>query len=244
VGQEVLTALVPPVTGLTVRNPMPAAGGADPESVEQVRQVAPQAFRVQQRAVTDQDYADLAARDPSVQRAVGTRRWTGSWYTEYVTVDRRGGAPVDEPFRTALAAVLDGYRMAGGDVEVTAPAFVPVDILLDVRILPGHFRGTVRQALADRFSTRTLPGGGRGFFHPDNFTFAQPVYLSAVVSAAMSVAGVRDVTVRRFQRWGQPASGELAAGQITMDRLEVARCDSEPGDPAGGRADFELAGGL
>ena len=46
--------------GIVVRSaiPLPAAGGADPEPIEQVRQYAPQAFRTQERAVTEADYAD------------------------------------------------------------------------------------------------------------------------------------------------------------------------------------------
>jgi hypothetical protein len=60
----------------------------------------------------------------------------------------------------------------------------------------------------------------------------------------MSIAGVASVTPARFQRWGQGPDGELAAGQIPMGRLEVARCDSDPGDPAGGRIEFDLTGGL
>jgi hypothetical protein len=42
------------------RNPLPAWGGTEPESIERVRQNAPSAFRVQERAVTPEDYATLA----------------------------------------------------------------------------------------------------------------------------------------------------------------------------------------
>jgi hypothetical protein len=251
VGREVLTELDPPQPGVAVRNPMPAAGGSDPEPAEQVRQFAPQAFRVQRRAVTDDDYAAAAAAERGVQRAVGTRRWTGSWYTEYVTVDRLGGAPVDADFRSRLSVRLDHYRMAGTDVEVTAPLFVPLEIVLTVCVQPGHFRGTVQRALVERFAARNLPGGARGFFHPDDLSFGQPIYLSAVVAAAMTVPGVqwvdasRDTDVRnRFQRWGVPAADELRKGRIPIDRLEVARCDSEAGDPAEGRISFLMTGGL
>jgi predicted phage baseplate assembly protein len=234
----------PGVTGVTVRNPLPASGGAEPEPVEQVRQFAPQAFRVQERAVTDDDYAAAAARDPRVQRAVGTRRWTGSWYTEFVTVDRQGGTGADAPFRAELATELEPYRMAGSDIVVQPPVYVPVDIAMDVCIASGYFRGTVKATLIETFSARDLPGGGRGFFHPGNFTFAQPVYLSKVVAAAMAVAGVAWVDVITFQRFGQPPAGELAAGLISMDRLEVALCDSEAADPAAGRISFIMTGGL
>ena len=250
VGSDVLTVLVSPVPGLAVRNPVPARGGAAPEPVEQVRQWAPQAFRGQERAVTDADYAAVAERHPEVARAAATRRWTGSWYTEFVTVDRRRGAPVDADFRTGLEAHLDPFRMAGTDVAVDAPIPVPLDIVLTVRVRPGYVRGAVQAALAERFSARDLPDGQRGFFHPDNLTFAQPVYLSAVVAAAMAVDGVRWVETdegpgrpNRFRRWGRPADGEREAGRIPMGRLEVARCDSDPNQPENGRIAFATAVG-
>lgn len=243
-GRDVLTVPEPPIPGVWVRNPMPAVGGAEPEPVEQVRQFAPQAFRVQQRAVTDDDYATAAKRDPRVQRAVATRRWTGSWYTEYVTVDRTGGTGLDAVLRRELAARLDRYRMAGTDVEVRSPVYVPIEIVLSVCVAPGYFRGTVRRALVERFADRDLPGGLRGFFHPDNVTFAQPVYLSAVVAEAMSVAGVARVDVDRFGRLGRPADDDRAAGLIALGALEVARCDSEPRDGSAGRIEFVMAGGL
>jgi baseplate J-like protein len=238
-GRNVLTVLDPPIAGVWVTNPMPAVGGAEPEPVEQVRQLAPQAFRTQQRAVTDDDYAGVARRDPRVQRAVATRRWTGSWYTEYVTVDRIGGAGLDPGLRGDLAARLDRARMAGTDVEVRAPSYVPIEIVLSVCVAPGYFRGTVKLALVERFSDRDRSG----FFHPDNFTFAQPVFLSAVVAAAMSVAGVATVDVRRFGRFGRPDDDQRDSGRIPMDRVEVARCDSEPPDGSSGRITFVMAGG-
>src|SRR5215210_6265409 len=62
----------------SARNPLPAWGGFEPESIEEVRQSAPSAFRVQERAVTPEDYAEMAQRHPEVQRAAATIRWTGS----------------------------------------------------------------------------------------------------------------------------------------------------------------------
>src|SRR5207244_1233286 len=53
---------------IAVRNPMPARGGVEPESIEHVRQSAPFAFRTQERAVTPADYATVSERHPQVQR--------------------------------------------------------------------------------------------------------------------------------------------------------------------------------
>jgi len=251
VGRDALTQLHVPAPDVRVRNPMPAQGGADPEPVEQVRQWAPQAFRQQQRAVTDADYAAVTERHPQVQQAAATRRWTGSWYTEFITVDRRGGIAVDRGFRDEITGFLERYRMAGYDIEVDAPVFVPLDIVLTICVEPGYFRDNVKRALLDVFAARTLPDGRRGFFHPDNFTFAQPVYLSQVVAAAMSVDGVAWVDTddtppkpNRFQRWGRTADGERAGGRIPMGRLEVARCDTDPNEPENGRIEFVMEGGL
>jgi hypothetical protein len=243
VGRDVLTELARPLAGITVRNPMAATGGAEAERVEQVRQFAPQAFRKQERAVTDADYAALVQRDTRVQRAVATRRWTGSWYTEFVTVDRRRGAAVDPTFRAELTRYLDRFRMAGADVEVVGPVLVPLDVALAVRVAPAYGRGTIAQALIDKFSARDLPGGERGFFHPDELTFAQPVYLSRIIATAMSVTGVAWVSATRFQRRDEPQAGEPPA-VLAMGRLEVASCDSDPAQPDRGLITFELTGGL
>jgi hypothetical protein len=96
-----------------------------------------------------------------------------------------------------------------------------------------------------------LPDRTRGFFHADNFTFGQPVYLSQIVATAMAVSGVRWIDTAsgkgkptRFQRWGEPAHGELAQGQIDMGRLEIARCDNDPSRPENGRLVFIMEGGL
>ena len=56
---------------------MPARGGADPEPMSQAKLYAPQAFRTQERAVTEADYAAAAQRHPDVQRAACTRAMDG-----------------------------------------------------------------------------------------------------------------------------------------------------------------------
>ncbi|HEY0385549.1 MAG TPA: hypothetical protein VGC64_06035, partial [Pyrinomonadaceae bacterium] len=50
-----------------VRNPLPAQGGVEPESIERARQNAPSAFRRQERAVTPADYGKAAERHRGIQ---------------------------------------------------------------------------------------------------------------------------------------------------------------------------------
>jgi hypothetical protein len=245
VGAESLTQLVPPLDGVRVRNPLPAEGGVDPEPTREVKLYAPQAFRMQERAVTEADYAEAAQRHPEVQRAAATRRWTGSWYTMFVTVDRRGGRPVDPPFEEALREFLESFRMAGYDLEIDSPRYVSLDVALTVCVEPHASRTVVKQALLDAFGNRDLPDGSRGFFHPDNLTFGRPVYLSQVIARARAVPGVASVMrVDRFQRYGEDPHGEIDAGFIPLHRLEIARLDNDPSVPEHGRLGFVLDGGL
>ena len=63
IGAEALvhvSSVHPASTG--VRNPMSAWGGTDAETIEDVRQRAPSAFKTQERAVTAEDYADVTER--------------------------------------------------------------------------------------------------------------------------------------------------------------------------------------
>src|SRR5205085_63972 len=71
------------VSELTARNPLAADGGVKPESVAEIKQFAPFAFRNEiRRAITPEDYATLAQApyEPRVQRAEARFLWTGSWY--------------------------------------------------------------------------------------------------------------------------------------------------------------------
>jgi len=252
VGAETIRHVVDPPAAVTgVTNPLPAVGGREAEPVERVKVAAPHAFRTQRRAVTEADYAAAAERDQEVLRATAQRRWTGSWHTVFVTVDRVGGDPVDEAFAERVRRALEPYRLAGHGLEVLPPTFVALDIALTVCIGPGHFRSSVRSELLEVFSRRELRGGRRGFFHPDSFSFGVPAYLSQVIELAMQVPGVRWVDAspggprdNRFRRFGEASRGELEEGRISVGPLEIARLDNDPSAPENGRLEFFLEGGL
>ncbi|MCC6444410.1 MAG: putative baseplate assembly protein [Armatimonadetes bacterium] len=252
VGADAITHIVTSVQGIAgVRNPLPAGGGAEPEAASLVKLYAPQAFRTQERAITESDYAAAAQRHPEVQRATATLRWTGSWHTMFLTIDRKEGRPVDAAFESEMRAFLERFRLAGHDLEIDGPRFAPLDIAMTVCVKPGYYKSAVRAALLQAFGSRDNPGGGRGFFHPDNFTFGQPVYLSRIVQAAMDVPGVlwvdTDETpprLNRFRRWGQPSHGEANEGLMPMNRLEIARLDNDPSAQENGKIEFYMEGGL
>ncbi|RFC33117.1 MAG: putative baseplate assembly protein [Candidatus Nitrotoga sp. MKT] len=229
---------------LRASNPLPAQGGSDPENAEDIRRDAPEAFRTQERAVTPEDYAEVTERHPSVQRAAATFRWTGSWYTVFLTVDRKGGGEVDAVYEQTIRDHVERYRMAGYDLEVNGPSYVPLLLEMTVCVKPDYFRADVRAALMRVFSRGWLADGTPALFHPDNFSFGQPVYLSAIYEAAQAIQGVASVVIKTFQRLRTPPDPKpMDDGVLTIGRLEIARLDNDPNFPERGVLKLSIGGG-
>lgn len=245
VGAEAIAHIVSSSNGVftAIGNPMPAAGGIDPEDIEAVRRDAPQAFRTQERAVTAADYAAAAERRPDVQHAAASFRWTGSWHTVFVTPDRFGGGAVDRPFANRLRRHLERFRMAGYDLAVRQPRFVPLDVALHICVLADYFRADVLQAVQRVLSSGVRPDGALGIFHPDNFSFGQAVYLSRIVAAAQDVEGVEAVRPLKFQRLVDPSGTSLDLGIIDVGDLEIAQLANNPNFRERGRLTLSAGGG-
>jgi hypothetical protein len=244
VGADAIAHIVSSTGAFTkVTNPLPAAGGIDPEDVEAARRDAPQAFRTQERAVTTADYAAASERSPEVQRAAATFRWTGSWHTVFVTADRFGGAAVDTRFEARLRRHLERFRMAGYDLEVDGPRYVALDVAIRICVRREYFRSEVLRAVRAELGSGVLPDGRLAMFHPDNFTFGDPVYLSPILAAAQAVEGVESVTPQKFQRMASPDPSSLETGVIPIGRLEIAQLANNPNFRERGRLAVDAGGG-
>ena len=231
VGVESLTTIVLPGAPIQrVRNPLPAAGGTEPEQVERVKRFAPVAFRKQQRAVTLQDYIDRAREFPGVQDAHATFRWLASWYTVVLSVDRIGGLPIDEEFHTSFIEHMNRYRLMGYDVMLRDPLRVPLDIELHVCLADGANRALVETELARPFGAQR-----GGLFHPDNIGFGYTLFSSQIIDAAMSINGVLDAVLTKFQRFGESSQGELDDGRLVARPNELLELRNDPSAPGRGR---------
>lgn len=288
---------------LQPRNPLAARGGTAPEPLDDVKMLAPFAFRnTLERAVTAEDYATLAADnarrlarrsslsmpgstvampllpatqqpddpraaiepelggsrvDPQacllpfreLQGARGALRWNGSWYEATVAIDPAGSDQAATDLLQEIRAHLEPFRRIGHDLDVRQARYVPIDLMLSVCVKPSYQRGHVEAALLEVFGNRRLADGRLGFFHPDQLSFGQGLYVSRIVAAAQAVAGVMDVRVVQLERFdpGEPMPDleeELPPdGALALAPFEIARLDNGPSFPENGRLRLLMRGG-
>ena len=96
---------------LGVRNPLPATGGTDPESISAAKAAVPGAFLASQPgALVAADYTALAEQVTGVRRAATVLRWNGRRYLADVAVQPAAG---EDPSQELLAAVHEALWPAG-----------------------------------------------------------------------------------------------------------------------------------
>ena len=229
---------------LSVRNPMPAVGGTEPEPLVEAKLFAPHAFRHRlERAVIAEDYATLAGRHRKLQRAAAALRWTGSWYEAAVGVDPIGTEEASAALLGEIEGSLFPYRRIGHDLAVYRVEYVPLDLALHVCVLPHYQQGHVEAALLNRFSNRVSIDGRPGFFHPDSLSFGESVYLSRIVAAAQAVVGVQSVTVTTLQRYKEQPQREIEEGVLKIGPMQIAQLDNDPNFPEQGVLTVTFGGG-
>jgi len=263
---------------ITPRNPLSATGGTAPEPLNEVKLFAPYAFRgVLERAITADDYSTLAADNArrreeryaayatakpgtdiclspfrALHGAKAVLRWTGSWYEVLVAIAPQGADNRDESLVQEITDYLEPYRRMGYDLTVAPAEYVPIDLSLVVCVLPDYLRAHVEAALLDIFSNRVLPDGTLGFFHPDNLTFGESVYVSKIVAVAQAVPGVQNVRVAELERFeaSEPLPSVDVPGEevpsdwvLCMGPFEIARLDNDPDFPENGRLTLDMRGG-
>jgi hypothetical protein len=231
---------------LQARNPLPARGGTAPEPIAEAKLFAPRAFRKElQRAIIAEDYAAIVKREfpAEVQRAGAELRWTGGWYSVRVAIDPLGSLNASAGLLERVEKMLRRYRRMGHDVQVVPARYVPIEIMMIICVQPHFLRGHVEAELLDVFQSGLRIDGKPGFFHPDNLTFGDSIYLSWLVAAAQAVEGVESVQITKLERLFVGPNREIEGGFLPIAPLEVARLDADPINPENGKLKLDLKGG-
>jgi hypothetical protein len=160
-----------------------------------------------------------------------------------VAVDPLGSETAAPALLAGVDQELHPFRRMGHDLRVQPARMVPILLSLNVCARSGYDRGHVKAALLARFSNRVNADGSQGFFHPDNLTFGADLYLSRIIAAAQSVAGVASVHVDAFHRLYAPPNREIANGILPLANDELAQLDNDPDHPERGQLQVIVGGG-
>lgn len=180
-----------------VSNPLPAAGGAGPEQLEDARENAPRTVLTFDRVVSLLDHEDFARAFAGIAKAQAAWLWDGENRMVFVTVAGIDGSDVDPITMKGLVAAL----VAAGDphraFRVESFESLTFGLKAGVWLRPGHDWETVRPA-----GVAAL----RSAFSFDRRRLAQPVSSSEVVAALQAVEGVLGVDLDDLSPTGGPAS--------------------------------------
>lgn len=196
---QVLTA-VPNLR--SVSNPVPPTGGADPDTPENLRRLAPRTVLTFGRAISVDDYAAVAAAAPGVTRAVASWAWDPAEQRPAVRVHVGDDAGAVASARTALRAQADPNRPLIVVPAIPCPTVLRIALELDPAYVPAGVLAEVRSALLD-------PPGG--LFAPGVLGLGQALYRSRIESAACAVPGVI-ATHDLLIRWQRPDGDQSSSG--------------------------------
>jgi hypothetical protein len=193
---------------VAVTNPQPASGGADRQTIAQIKALAPESIRVLSRTVSREDFEINARRLPEVARALmltsnedaGIPENTGILYV----IPRGGGLPsqaLKDAVKHQVTVVFPSTLTF--QVSVQDPSYLPIDVQATVFLRQGANAGVVRaaiqKALADFFAV-SLPDGTPNPSVDFGFNLkdaegnpAGEIALSDIFNVVRDVAGVRKI---------------------------------------------------
>lgn len=232
VGAGALRHIVTDVPGIEgVTNPLPAVGGVEPETIQQVRIRAPQAHKVRVRSTTAQDYATLVRQFAGVARATASAS-RGRPVPIAIQVERVGRQPLEPGFVDRLLAFLEPARMMGHRLSIAPARYLGVDLTITAVTEPGYRAGPVRVDLMEAFSSLDFGNGRRGFFHPGRFDFGDSLLLSDLRAQALAVPGVSSVTlVVRPALFDEASALSIPERVIRPAPDQILRLDNDPEMP-------------
>lgn len=136
-----IDTITPNIPNVSVTNQYAAAGGADPESIDNMRYGIPRATHTLDRAVTLSDFESLCLQVPGVAKATAY----GTYYTMvHVPIAPVGGGMPSDGLQNRVQDYLSDRMMLGASAIVEDPVYVDVEVSIIVHVLPSFGKESVR----------------------------------------------------------------------------------------------------
>jgi predicted phage baseplate assembly protein len=142
-------------TKLKISQTLPTQGGADAETLGEAERRIPALFRHRDRAVTETDYQELAARTPGVRMGrvevlprfkPHQRRFEVPGVVSVMVIPFKEGTGLpnprpDRPFLEAVHGMLDPRRPLGTELYVIGCEYVPLGVSVAITVKDGFTSG-------------------------------------------------------------------------------------------------------
>jgi hypothetical protein len=189
-----LTVITKPLPNLSsIHNPVPPAGGADPDSPARIRKLAPASVLTFGRAISADDYEVIAAQTPGVARARAYWSFDAVSQRTLVTVYVGDTPGAVAAAKSALAGAADPNRPVLVLEAVPITAQIAFSVRADPRFHPDSVTAGAEAALLDP---------GSGLFGLNKVRIGQLVFRSQIYDACLRVPGVLAVHSLRVNSIG------------------------------------------
>jgi predicted phage baseplate assembly protein len=215
-----ITTLVDRPVGVSgVVNPLPATGGQDAQSPDDIRANAPLSVLTLGRAVSITDYQDLAASFAGIAKACATWIPGGTYRGVLLTVAGAGGAalPAGNPTLSNLVTALQEY--GNPNVAVYAQSFLETTFRLtaDIAYDPAYAQATVQAAIMQML-TQTYSFAAR--------SFGQGVSGDEVASLIQGIAGVVGINVATLRVVATSTAGDIGSPAYSVSSYNAWMADA------------------
>jgi len=197
--------LARPVQGLTtVRNPVAAFGGDDPEPASGLRTYAPRSALLLGRAISIPDFEAAAANVSGVRAVRVAWRWNRQRQRPVVQVWYIGSGSLAKTISQRLHGLSDPTTPIDVQHALGLTRSLSITIDWDPRRMESEVLAAVRIALMDRDT---------GLLAPEHVGIGQALFRSRIFDAVLSVTGASAVTGllwngSNFSNWGiDPGAG-------------------------------------
>ena len=172
-------------------NPSAATGGVDPESIDSIRYNAVRLPRTNSRLVSINDIEAYGDSYTGVKRTKAYPNFTSPLV--YIIPD--GGGLPSSSLKSDLQIQMNDIIVLGNFITVLDPNFVTVNLTVNIVINPSYVRSTVESNAQTALENLLDPleQDSNGSWKRE---FGEPLKVSEVVSAAISVNGVMAVEIQ------------------------------------------------
>lgn len=199
-------------TNIIITGSSSAVAGYDEESIDSLKTNVPLLFRTQDRAVSLQDFKDLALRVPGVLKATAVSSngnvvlYPISFQEDYLSITFGSTINIDSFIAEDTLTYFEARTVVGASVTIASSiSLTPVHVQAQVYVKEGYVQRWVLNSIEEVFDE---------FFTFDAVSLGQTLALGELYRAAMDVEGIDYINITVFNT---TSTGISSGNKITAE---------------------------